>query len=220
MKTSEKTVEFNKAFLEFQRVVKGIKKDGQGYGYQYITLDQILELVRPSLSQFSLILNQDVGSVISSTGEVLTTVSTRLTHAPSGEYVETGDLIMKPTNIAKDGSMKPVTPQHSGSSITYAKRYQLTGLLGLSADVDDDAAAVSANAQEWGNKVSPAQLQLLGQLMAKTGITKDTINPIMIQEIQCVKKSTELSGDEADKIIKHLNAMALGNGNAVGAGQQ
>lgn len=208
MKTSESIVNFSKAFLGFQKEVKGIVKDGQGYGYKYITLDQILELVRPKLSAQGLILNQDCGSVVQEGGaEPLTYVITRLTHVDSGEYMETERLIMKPINLAKNGTINPVTPQHYGSSITYAKRYQITALLGLNADVDDDAAAVSANAQEWGNKVTPAQLQLLGQLMAAHGVTKETINPIMIQEIKVVKKSTELTSEEADKIIAHLSKM-------------
>lgn len=206
MKTSVSIIGITKAFLEFQKQVKGIKKDGQGYGYQYITLDQILELVRPALSLQSITLNQDVGSIVSATGEVLTTVVTRITHI-TGEWLESDPLIMKPVNIAKNGTVSPVTPQNSGSAITYAKRYQLTGMLGLSADLDDDAAAVSSNAQEWGQKVTPAQLQLMGQLMAQTGVTKETINPIMIQEIKVVKKSTDLSQEEADKIIKHLSQM-------------
>ena len=207
MKTSASIIGVTKAFLEFQKQVKGIKKDGQGYGYQYITLDQILELVRPALSLQGLTMNQDVGSIVSAAGEVLTTVATRITHALSGEWIESEALIMKPINIAKNGTVSPVTPQNSGSAITYAKRYQLTGMLGLSADVDDDAAIVSSNAQEWGQKVTAAQVQLMGQLMVQHGITKDTINPIMIQEIKMVKKSTDLTQDEADKIIKHLSQL-------------
>lgn len=208
MKTSESIVKITGALLNFQKNVVGIKKDGKGYGYDYITIDSILLLVRPALSAEGIVLMQDVSNIVVG-DEVLPTCETRLLHS-SGEWISTGALIVKPVNISKKGEVSStITPQNLGSAITYSKRYQLTALLGLSADVDDDAAAISQNKQAWGQKISQEQINLLAELMKVKHVDKEHMKGIMVQVLQTSKSSSQLTGEEADKLIAHMTKMQV-----------
>lgn len=200
MKTSSSTSNIIPALIEFQKDNKGIQKDGQGYNYKYISLDQIFALVRPALSKIDIVMSQDVGNLIVG-DKTYTTCETTLYHK-SGEWISTGALIVEPISNAKMSTM-----QNLGSAITYAKRYQLTAILGLSADVDDDAAIVNENLQNWGQKISPAQTKTLFDLMKKKGIGKEQMQTIMAEEIHTTKSSSQLTADEASKLISHLNSM-------------
>lgn len=200
MRTSETIANITPAMVSFQDKVKGIKKDAQGHGYKYITLDSILALVRPVLTECGLLLVQDAhGDFIN--GENVASCETRIIHT-SGEWIGTEKLTVKP--VAIKGT---TTPRDLGSAITYAKRYQLTALLGLSADVDDDAGAVSENMKAWGHKVTTLQLQVLTNLMKEKNIGKEKIQELMPSLIGSVKVSTELTQDEANKIIEHLGKL-------------
>ena len=203
MKTSEQISKITEALTKFQGEVKGIVKDAQGHGYKYITLDQILALVRPVLTKYDIALIQDVQGKVLETGENIAGCVTRIVHV-SGEWIETEELIIKPASI-KAGAA--TTPRDLGSAITYAKRYQLTGLLGLSADLDDDAAAVSENLKSWGQKISTAQTKTIATLMTEKGIDKNAMYSLIPKIIGVSKTSSELTSDEAEKVIKHLSSV-------------
>ena len=114
-----------KDFIEFQKEFKGMTPDAQNpfFKSSYITLDGILETVRPILSKHNLCVLQEA----TGDGEYIF-VKTKLAHV-SGEILETDILRMKPQKN---------DPQSMGSCITYAKRYQLAALLGICESVDDD----------------------------------------------------------------------------------
>ena len=114
-----------KDFIEFQKEFKGMTPDATNPFFKsaYITLDGILETVRPILSKHGLCVLQEA----TGDGEYIF-VKTKLAHV-SGEILETDILRMKPQKN---------DPQSMGSCITYAKRYQLAALLGICESVDDD----------------------------------------------------------------------------------
>lgn len=118
--------ELYSAFINFQKEFKGMKPDANNPFFKstYITLDGILETVRPILSKYGLVVYQEATG-----SDGVVRVKTILAHE-SGQALETGILEMKPT--------KPNEPQALGSCITYAKRYQLASLLGICESVDDD----------------------------------------------------------------------------------
>lgn len=115
-----------KAFIEFQKEFKGMKPDATNpfFKSSYITLDGILETVRPILSKYGLAVLQEARGT-----DGIATVKTYLIHE-TGESFSTDILEMKP--------QKPNDPQQMGACITYAKRYQLAALLGICESVDDD----------------------------------------------------------------------------------
>lgn len=139
MKTTEQLGELTKALCAFQSEVKNpfaseavhVRSDKGNYSYNYTPLSEILALVRPILAKAGLAVNQSVGSEpASSNGKdvIAVTVTTRLAHT-SGQWIETD-----PLKILTGGS-----PQAVGTVITYARRYQLSAVLGITSDDDDDA---------------------------------------------------------------------------------
>ena len=137
-----------KAFVKFQSEFKGMKPDSSNPFFKstYISLDGILETVRPILAKNGLAVIQEA----TGDGDYIF-VKTKLIHE-SGEMIETEVLKMKPQKN---------DPQSMGSCITYSKRYQLAALLGICECIDDDA-----NIATYGNS-SPEQSKTTGKLSAK-----------------------------------------------------
>jgi hypothetical protein len=116
------------ALISFQSEFnkKGIKKDAKNphLKNEYVSLDNLLNTVRPLLIKCNLVITQEMA------GEYLIT---SLYHS-SGQF---------------KGSAMPFYPmagnrgtndlQNIGGGITYAKRYAIAALLGVSVDNDDDA---------------------------------------------------------------------------------
>ena len=109
------------------------------YKYRYADLAQIMSTVRPILARHNLAVTQ----LVSSTHEGELLVRTVLLHA-SGESFDMDPL----------GAKMPVTPQQVGSFISYFRRYQLTGRLGLAVEDDDGQAASKAPKQPAKKAVS------------------------------------------------------------------
>lgn len=94
-------------------------------GNEYLTLGDILAGVRPTLSKHGLAISQRPIFTSAGAGCI-----TSLLHKDGGCF-ETSLLLP----VAQS------TPQAISSCITYAKRISITGLLGIAADLDDDAEA-------------------------------------------------------------------------------
>ena len=91
-----------------------------GKEYKYVTLDDLINLVRPALMEEGMLFTQLIQT---------DTMETKLIHADSGtEIVSTINL--ESQTICRD----------YGARITYARRYALTAILGLNAEEDTDAA--------------------------------------------------------------------------------
>jgi hypothetical protein len=113
-------VQFN---IEFQSV--GLKKDKQNdhLKNKYVTLDNILNTVRPILAKNGLVVIQALA------GEYLIT---SLYHV-SGQFFQ-ADMIFSPMS----GNKGTNALQELGGGITYARRYSLSAILGISVDSDED----------------------------------------------------------------------------------
>jgi hypothetical protein len=137
-----------RALLEFQKEAPSLVKDGRGNFGKYVTLDGIMERVRPILNKHGLVLTQLPSFIMDGTGNAVPALTTRLTHE-SGEFIE-------------DTMMLLLDKQHSqglGSALTYARRYSITAVLALVGDEDDDGQAASTppkRAQSSSNPATPA----------------------------------------------------------------
>jgi ERF superfamily protein len=109
-----------------QSLKEGICK----HALSYAPLEDILAATAAALSAHGLVLV----SGIEPSGDRGVVLSTRLMHA-SGQWIESCVDVGRPSKM-----------QEMGSSLTYARRYAITGLLGISADDDDDANAADGNA--------------------------------------------------------------------------
>jgi hypothetical protein len=130
MNKSESIKEIATAMLKVQEEIKGMTPDAKNpfFKSSYITLDGILEYIRPILTKNQIWLVQEAKGL-----DTNVSVRTSLIHS-SGEFMETESLEMIPSKN---------DPQVLGSLITYLKRYQLAALMGISSEVDDDGNKAS-----------------------------------------------------------------------------
>lgn len=137
---SESIALLTKAVVKVQSQLTGVSKDATNpfFNSKYATLDACWDVIRPLLAENGLAIIQTTEMV--ENGAVLVT---RLCHE-SGEWVR-GDY---PLNPVKND------PQGLGSSTTYARRYSLQAIIGLTP-ADDDGNAATGNTQSKA-KTTPA----------------------------------------------------------------
>lgn len=125
MQRSESIKNIAKALSQFQSEIKNPANTANNpfFKSKYAPLPDILNDVRPLLYACGL-------SVIQSPGGDGSNISiTTLLMHESGEWIETDPLILKADKA---------TAQGAGSAITYARRYAIASVLGISSEDDDD----------------------------------------------------------------------------------
>lgn len=144
---SESITNLSKALLEFNRQMGVVYKDTVNpfYKGKYATLANILQAIKEPLVEAGLTFTQmpDEDGLI-----------TMLIHAETGEFISS--TYPMPVNKG-DGN------QALGSAVTYARRYAISSILGLSVDDDDDGNAADgkiSKAKAKANTVVPPQPQV------------------------------------------------------------
>lgn len=119
--------------------VNGKTRDGRDfkYKYAYAPLDEILNATRPALSENGLAIIQTTDE-----GDYGTLLKTSLIHA-SGQWYNSYKIL---------GRFED--PQKFGGALTYYRRYEISTVLGISSEEDDDANGVTGN--EVQHKQKPA----------------------------------------------------------------
>ncbi len=141
MTSSETIGAIAPALIKAQSQMQGISKEGKNPAFKskYVTLDSILDTLRPILTSNGLMLTQ--GSQQPETMQSVT-VESRIIHT-SGEWISTTVTI-------------PVTKPDAhglGSALTYGRRYSVSALLAISADEDDDANGAIAPREDYRNVI-------------------------------------------------------------------
>lgn len=118
-----------------------IPRDAEGEGYRYVTLDALLEVVRPILNRHGIALSQwpsyaTLYATDKNPAQIRPMLITRLEHVASEH---TGGWIEYTMPLYVTGN----DMQGFGSAITYARRYALQAALGIAAETDDDGRAAS-----------------------------------------------------------------------------
>lgn len=124
---SENITEIISALINFQIAFQNssLKKDAKNEHLKngYVSLDNLLHVVRPLLSDNNLVVIQSLA------GEYLTTVL----------YHNSGQFIGSNMPFHPMSATKVTNPlQEMGGGISYAKRYSLSAILQISVDVDND----------------------------------------------------------------------------------
>lgn len=129
MKTSESMKEIAPAIVQAFAEVKNAFKSTKGHGYKYAPLPEVLDDIRPVLSKHGLAVIQ----APKETEKMMVGIETIILHE-SGEWIMS-DLCM-PVEPDKRNSLAQVY----GAVITYARRYAITSMMGISStDEDTDA---------------------------------------------------------------------------------
>ena len=173
MKTSESIKNIAAALCKFQQECKSPKKSAVNphFKSKYAPLEEIIKVATPTMAANGLSHFQST----SSDGESVI-VTTVLMHT-SGEFIESDPLRLP---------MGKATAQGAGSSLTYARRYSLSAILGIAAEEDDDANGASDQQAPSTNKQAASDKQL------------NLINKLLVD----VAKATNISRDRAYETLK------------------
>ena len=121
---SESITKLTLALSKFQGEVKNPPNsaDNPFFKSKYAPLDVVINTAKDSLTKFGLSYIQMPGG----DGEHVTCVTVLMCE---GEWIESDVLVLKADKI---------TAQGAGAAITYARRFQLTAMLGLAGEEDTD----------------------------------------------------------------------------------
>lgn len=135
MQSSEKVESLATALSKFQGEVKNAQgtADNPYFNSKYSPLGEVLNTVRPILAKHGL----SVMQMPAGDGQNIT-CKTLVLHQ-SGEWIMSDELVLKADRV---------TAQGAGSAVTYARRYQISAVLGIATEEDDDGNHVSHSKSE------------------------------------------------------------------------
>lgn len=170
MNRSESIKNIAKAMSEFQAKVKQPEKsaDNPYFNSKYVPLEQVVDAITETAKEHGLSFTQWAENLENRVG-----VGTLLMHE-SGEFIEYPPIFMK---TDKD------TAQGIGSVITYARRYSLSAIFGITSDIDDDGNEASGNTKTK----QPEQKKQNKQAQTKT---KEQVESAYKQLVQITNDTT------------------------------
>ena len=187
-----------KALIKARAEFEGIKKDklNPHFKKKYASLDSINTAVLPALCKNELVVTQVIESA--DTGQGIKTV---LWHS-SGEKIES--FLMLPTINDM---------QKLGAAITYARRYSLSAILGISADEDDDGNSISGQGAKSARQpkpgcISEGQSKRMFAIASESGISAEQVK--LICGKHGFKSRTEITKVKYDQIISEIQSFNKG----------
>ena len=191
MKKSDSISELAKAFAKTQQELKQPLKDAENPFFKstYVPLENVAESITEAATKNGLSFSQEP-----SFDDNMVTVTTLVMHS-SGEWIEYAPLKMKPVK----------NPPAFGSAITYAKRYALSAIFGITSDKDDD-----------GNEATQPQKPQRQQKTTRTAQTKQYISSEKVKQyendIQALIKATgKNDGSIMEALLNHVGATMIKN---------
>jgi len=124
-----------KSFVKARSKIGALVKDARGQ-FPFASLPAVLDLVKPHLSDNGLAISSTIGN----DDKGVQWCQSRLVHE-SGQWIES----RCPIVAFQDNTGKRSSMQVLGGAYTYARRYSILGLLGLSAADDDGESAGRPN---------------------------------------------------------------------------
>lgn len=186
MSQSESIDALSKALAAAQGEMKNavLNRVNPHFKNRYADLAAIRDAVVPALSKSGIAVTQ-----FTDFRDGQSVLITRLMHE-SGQWIEGAYPLTPQAN-----------PQAMGSQLTYARRYTLSAIAGISADEDDDAEIATANKNEPTSAITTDQVRTL----------RAAINEVEAEENLFVKylkidKLESLPAREFDRAMAALNA--------------
>jgi hypothetical protein len=126
---SDNIADLNFGMCKVQAACSNGKKDTQGYGYEYMSLDQLTDIIRPNILDAGIAVYQWNETIMGTRPAVK--CYTQISHA-SGQWLRV--CLEIPITV-----MKQLTAaQMIGVAITYGRRYQMQALFMIAAETDTD----------------------------------------------------------------------------------
>ena len=200
MQTSEQINEIATALVAVQAKLENVTPGASGQFGSYLTLGDVLNAVRPVLTENGIAVIQSPGLDVGSEGGKLVdrvTLTTRLVHT-SGQWIQ-GTAARAQTAVdsiteKQAATLSPV--QLAGNVITYLRRYSLASMVGV-AQADNDGAA----------PVQPGQVRSLGTVAATSGpgiVNAVQPQPVTADPVATAGEVFDGAGDgDADKAERH-----------------
>lgn len=169
-----------KRLINIQQAIK-VKKDKQGYGYQYRDAEQILAACKDALAEnrCAIVCHAEYVTI---EGNVFKKVIASLVGENGNVIASASDMVKSPS------SMKGMVDQQvSGSDTTYCKRYALQNLLAIdNEDMDIDNP----------NGVAKKAVSAAREAISKQSSTNPQPNPENSLKSQLLKACEEMSATE------------------------
>lgn len=178
MSKSDSIAKLALALSKLQGEVTDAYKEKAAYNYSYADLAGVLAIARPLCLKYEFAVSQ-----LCTSNEFGVGVTTILMHS-SGEWLQS-ELTMPLTSV-KGGN----AAQAAGSIITYARRYALAAILGIT-QTDNDAQGVGAVEDDPQDK--------LREYCKSINVTKEIANQWLIK--YGVEKLSQLNKSQIDEII-------------------
>ena len=177
--------------LQFQNKLRKVNKDAKGYGYNYASFDNIIETIKPELEA------QNLGYTHIFDGQDIICI---LFNAEGETITSRLSLSEEKPKLTKDGKETLTASQLLGVSITYARRYTLTAILGLVTDDDTDGVV---NTPKTNKVVSQGQNQTPQDNKTKWFNLKTKDGAVIDKNYKYIIDNYA-KGATSDKIIKAL----------------
>lgn len=150
---------YTAAYAEITDAVKNTKNPH--LGNNYADLGSVLATVRPVLKRHGLAVLQAPGKISCVDGVHVVSVMSMLLHDSGQSITVETQVPIAPQVDKKTGAVRPIDAQRAGSAITYARRYALSALCGITQKDDDGE---DASAGDGGS--ADDELTALSQLIA------------------------------------------------------
>ena len=181
--------EYLQAMSDFQAECPVIVAKKQGHNYKYAPIGDIIAQVKNLLSKHGISYRFEQSQQDNNI-EITCVVSHRSGH--SEKLTMSG----KPDSMGQKSGI-----QASGSTVTYLRRYTLTGALGIvTADEDSDGRVQSSKPV-----VSVDQLKEINDLISKIGMAEKVVVNAMSSKLNIsIQNFAQLYSEQADFVINEL----------------
>lgn len=191
MQFSETRQEIFKALSLFRKKLKQPKKDADNpfFKSKYVPLENVTEAIDKALEDTGMSYSQEVTSA--SNNQL--SVSTLVTHE-SGEYILYDPLTVNTSKL---------DVQAFGSAETYARRYTLSAVFGVTSDLDDDGNSATEKAPV---PITDLQIQKLYKQIETFSLEHDTSEEktlVAVQKKTNIFKNIEQLTNEEYGIISN-----------------
>lgn len=177
------------------------KAGSRGFTYQYSSLEDIWDVARKPLSENGL----SVIQIPSNDEDGRIFIETTVLHS-SGQWVSSGPMYL-PQETGKMNALQAL-----GSAITYARRYQLSAMVGISNSTEDDDGQAGGERTKHAPQSKPDQpaakgngdgawAELLDQVQQDLGLNEPQVKAI-------VSDLRKTAGFTSKKIEDVYNALA------------